>query len=76
MGAMIDQPFFQVALPLMVTILIAVFTATWSNNRRIDEISHRLDDTNRRLDRLGSSMQDVLKALIGIDHRLTVLMRG
>jgi 5-bromo-4-chloroindolyl phosphate hydrolysis protein len=70
---MINQPFFQVALPLMVTILIAAFTAAWSSNKRIDEISRRLDDTNRRLDRLESTLQDVMKALISIDHRLTVL---
>jgi 50S ribosomal subunit-associated GTPase HflX len=57
----------------MVTILIAAFTATWSSNKRIDEISHRLDDTNRRLDHLESAVQDVLKALMAIDHRLTVL---
>lgn len=70
---MIDQPFFQLTLPLMVTIVIAAFTAAWSSNKRIDEISHRLDDTNRRLDRLESSLQEVMKALMSIDHRLTVL---
>jgi 5-bromo-4-chloroindolyl phosphate hydrolysis protein len=70
---MINQPFFQVALPLIVTILVAAFTAVWSSNKRIDEISHRLDDTNRRLDHLESAVQDVLRALMAIDHRLTVL---
>ena len=70
---MVNQPFFQVALPLMVTILVAAFTAAWSSNKRIDEISHRLDDTNRRLDHLESAVQDVLRALMAIDHRLTVL---
>ena len=73
MESMISQPFFQVALPLMVTILVAAFTAAWSSNKRIDELSRRLDDTNRRLDRLESAVQDVLKALMAIDHRLTVL---
>ena len=80
MKEMINQPFFQVALPLMVTILIAAFTAAWSSNKRIDELSRRLDDTNRRidetnrrLDRLDSTLQDVMKALMAIDHRLTVL---
>ncbi len=80
MKAMINQPFFQVALPLMVTILIAAFTAAWSSNKRIDELSHRVDDTNRRLDetnrrfdRVESALQDVVKALMAIDHRLTVL---
>ena len=77
---MINQPFFQVALPLMVTILVAAFTAAWSSNKRIDEISHRLDDTNRRLDdvdrRFGDvdrRFDEVLRVLMSIDHRLTVL---
>ncbi len=77
MGPMINQPFFQVALPLMVTILIAAFTAAWSSNKRIDELSRRLDDTNRRLDnierRLDRLESEVMKALMSIDHRLTVL---
>ena len=71
--AMINQPFFKVALPLMVTILVAAFTAAWSSNKRIDELSRRLDDTNRRLDRLESSVQEVMRVLMAIDHRLTVL---
>jgi uncharacterized coiled-coil DUF342 family protein len=82
---MINRPFFQVALPLMITILIAAFTAAWSSNKRIDEMSRRLDDTNRRIDetnrrfdRLESTLQDVMKSLMSIDlmsidHRLTVL---
>lgn len=59
-GPMINQPFFQLTLPLMVTILIATFTATWSTNkrlekiiRRLDDVSRRLDDVNRRFDRSG-----------------------
>ena len=56
---MINQPFFQVALPLMVTILIAAFTAVWSSNKRIEELSHRLDDTNRPLDDVDRRFGDV-----------------
>ena len=77
---MINQPFFQVALPLMVTILVAAFTAAWSSNKRIDELSRRLDDTNRRidetnrrLDRMESAFQDMRNVLMSIDHRLNVL---
>ena len=77
---MINKPFFQVALPLMVTILVAAFTAAWSSNKRIDELSHRLDDTNRRLDdvdrRFGDvdrRFDEVMRVLMSIDHRLTVL---
>lgn len=58
---------------MMVTILVAAFTAVWSSNKRIEELSHRLDDTNRRLDRLESTMQEMMKMLMSIDRRLTAL---
>src|ERR1039458_8527136 len=38
-GPMIDQPFFQLTLPLMVTIVIAAFTAAWFRHKRVYEIS-------------------------------------
>jgi len=77
---MINLPFFQVALPLMITILIAAFSAVWSSNKRIDELSRRLDDTNRRIDALERRFEivdarcdEVMKVLMSIDHRLTIL---
>ena len=77
---MIDQPFFQLTLPLMVTIVIATLAAVRSTNKRLDEISHRLDGINRRLDgvdrRFGDvdrRFDEVLRVLMSIDHRLTVL---
>ncbi|MGO4883096.1 MAG: hypothetical protein ACLP59_20070 [Bryobacteraceae bacterium] len=83
MKTMITQPFFQVALPLMVTILIAAFTATWSSNKRIEELSRRVDDTNRRIDAIERRLDEFMKVLMSIDHRLTAieersspLMRG
>lgn len=46
------QPFVTVALPIMVTIVLA----TWTNNGRTAELSDRLNDfrndMNRRLDEM------------------------
>jgi chromosome segregation ATPase len=84
---MLSQPFSQVALPLIVTILIAAFTAVWFSNKRIEEVSrriddinrriddtnHRIDERNRRIDRLESGIQDIKAILMSMDHRLTVL---
>lgn len=42
---MLNQPFFQVALPIMFTI----FIAAWNNNRRIDDILVRLGKIEDRL---------------------------
>ena len=80
MRPMANRLFLQLTLPLMVSIVIAAFTATLSTNKRLDKIIRQLDDTNRRfddvnrrLDRLDSAFQDVRNVLMSIDHRLTVL---
>ncbi len=63
--AMLNNPFVQVALPIMFTILIA----SWFNNkgldgvnRRIDDLrsdmNKRFDDVNRRVDELRADMND------------------
>jgi hypothetical protein len=36
-------PFFQVTLPLMVTFVGAIWVASWSQNKRLDDIIKRLD---------------------------------
>lgn len=45
---MLNQPFFQVALPIMLTFLIAV----WVNNKAFDATNRRLDDIVARLGRI------------------------
>ncbi|MBZ5618234.1 MAG: hypothetical protein LAQ69_05770 [Acidobacteriia bacterium] len=51
-----QQPFFQVALPIIITFAIA----TWYQNSRItdlrDSIGRRIDDSNKRIDNLGDSL--------------------
>lgn len=59
---MLNQPFFQVALPLIITIAIAV----WVNNKAIDGIHKRLDDIVTRLTRIENLLADH-------DKRLTTL---
>ena len=46
---MLNQPFFQVSLPIMVTILGTVWALISSNNRRLDDISARLARIEDRL---------------------------
>jgi len=56
--AMLNNPFVQVALPIMFTILIA----TWINNKAFDKgfdgVNRRIDDVNRRIDELRSDMNE------------------
>lgn len=46
---MLNQPFFQVALPIMVTMIITVWALISTNNRRLDDIVARLGRIEDRL---------------------------
>jgi hypothetical protein len=65
-----QQPFVQVALPIIVTFAIA----TWFQSKRIDDLR---DSLGRRIDELRDSMNhrfDVVeRRLERIDRRITVL---
>lgn len=60
---MLNQPFFQVALPLMVTAAVAV----WVNNKAIDGIQRRLDDIVTRLTRIENLLMDHDKRLTALE---------
>ena len=53
-----QQPFFQVALPIIITFVIA----TWYQSKRIDDLrdamSRRFDAIERRLERIESLLTD------------------
>ncbi len=52
-SSLLQQPFFQVTLPLMVTFVTVIWLAFWSRNKRFDGIDRRLDEIIKRLDRIG-----------------------
>jgi hypothetical protein len=64
MAAVLNQPFFQVALPLMFTILIAV----WANSKGFDGVNKRIDDISARLGRIEDR-------LLALETRFSVLER-
>jgi hypothetical protein len=51
--AILQQPFFQVTLPLMVTFVAAMWLASWSQNKQFDDIDRGFDEIIKRLDRIG-----------------------
>lgn len=51
--AMFQQPFFSVALPIIVTLFIAV----WSQTKRFDDINRRLDEIVQRLTRIEAKLE-------------------
>jgi len=66
-----QQPFFQVALPIIVTFVIA----TWFQSKRIDEVGKRIDDlrdsVNKRLDAIEARLGRIEELLFGHDRRIT-----
>lgn len=64
MVTMLNQPFVQVALPMMFTILLA----GWANSKGFDGVNKRIDDIVGRLGRIEDR-------LLGIETRVSSLER-
>jgi hypothetical protein len=58
-----QQPFFQVALPIVITFAIA----TWYQSKRIDDLGKRIDDLGKRIDDLRDWMNQRFDV---VDRRL------
>ena len=75
--AIFDKPFFEVTLPLMLTILAGVWAMISTNNRSQDAANKRLDDmmkgTNSRLDEIVRRLERIEDKLDKHDSRIAVL---
>jgi hypothetical protein len=80
--AVLNNPFVQVALPIMFTILIA----TWINNKGLEGVNRRLDDlrsdmnnrfgeVNRRLDRIDDTLKTHSGQIAALEERVSPLGR-
>ena len=67
-----QQPFVQVALPIIVTFAIA----TWYQSKRVDDLGKRIDDLrdsiNRRLDAVERRLERIENLLSEHHRRITV----
>jgi archaellum component FlaC len=74
---LLQQPFFQVTLPLMGTIIVATWAMVSVNNRRLDDMrdgfNKRLDDMIRRLDRIETRLDNIEGVLRDFAQRITRL---
>ena len=61
-----QQPFFQVALPIIITFAIA----TWYQSKRIDDLR---DAMNRRFDAIERRLERIENLLSDHDRRISVL---
>jgi hypothetical protein len=56
MNQLLQQPFFQVTLPIVVTLVVTIWLASWSQNKRFDDIHCRLDEIIKRLERIETKL--------------------
>jgi hypothetical protein len=56
------QQFVSVALPIMVTLVATIWLASWSQNKRFDDLNRRFDDLstglNKRIDDLSTGLNN------------------
>jgi len=68
-----QQPFIQIALPIIITLVVA----NLSQNKRIDDlrdsINRRIDAVERRLDAIEQRLVHIETLLSDHDHRITAL---
>jgi hypothetical protein len=67
--SLIQQPFIQVALP----ILIGFFLTVIAQNKRFDDMNRRLDEIIKRLDRIESKLDDHERRLTRVEERTSPL---
>jgi len=72
--AILNSPFFQVALPLMITLVATVWIAQWAQNKRFDDIHRRFDDRfadiHRRFDDIHRKLDEIIRRLDRIEAKL------
>lgn len=59
-------PVVQITLPL----ILAIFGASWLQNRRLDEISKRIDDIITRLGRIEAKLSEHGERLTKLEERI------
>ena len=69
----LQQPFVQVALP----IIVAITLASWLQNKRFDDMNKRFDelrtDINRRLDEINKRLERIETKLDNHNERIARL---
>jgi chromosome segregation ATPase len=71
--AMLNHPFFQVSLPIMVTILGTVWALISTNNRRLDDLSKRLDEISARISRIEDRLVSIETRLASVERKVDAL---
>ncbi len=62
--AILNLPFVQIALPILIGMFLTAWAAITTNNKRFDDMNKRFDDMGREINR---RFDEVLKLLDSID---------
>jgi predicted nucleic acid-binding Zn-ribbon protein len=72
---LLQQPFMQVTLPIMVTFVATIWLASWSQNKRFDEVNRRLDAIEDRLKAIEKKLDDHTERITRLEERTSLLGR-
>lgn len=75
---MLNQPIFQITLPLIVTFVATIWAASWSQNKRTEDIRESLDQRiedireslNQRAGEINKRLDNILEHLKQIERKL------
>lgn len=65
----LQQPFIQVALPIMVALTLAA----WLQNKRFDDVNRRIDEVIRRLDRIETKLDNHNERIARLEERTSLV---
>jgi len=77
MNPFLQIPFVQIALPIMITLVATIWIASWSQNKRFDDLrqdmGHRFNELRRDLDQIILRLDRIELKLEGHEQRLVRL---
>ena len=73
--ALLQQPFFQVTLPIVIAMIATVWALISTNNRRLDDIRGDLKGVNQRLDRIDDTLKTYGQKIAVLEDRSSPLAR-
>jgi hypothetical protein len=73
--AILQQPVFQVTIPLIIAMVATVWALISTNNRRLDDVRSDLKDVIRRLDRIDETLKTYGQKIAVLEDRSSPLAR-
>ena len=79
MNQLLQQPIFQVTVPLMVTFVATVWIAQWSQNKRLEDMREEfrrgMAEVVKRLDRIEHKLDDHDTRITRVEERTSIVRR-